>query len=149
MKKTIEQQFFFPHSPEVVWEYLTKAELLQQWLMPNNFKPQLGYEFEFTTKPIPSLDLDGIMYCKVLEIVPFKRLTYTWKAGSGNGDISLDTIVEWTLVVKGNGTELQLKHSGFKEIENLNIYNGMTGGWMQNIQKIANLLNTNHGTTNA
>jgi uncharacterized protein YndB with AHSA1/START domain len=149
MQKTIEQQFFFPHSPEVVWEYLTKSELLQQWLMPNNFKPVLGYDFEFTTKPIPSLDLDGIMYCKVLEIVPFKKLTYTWKAGSGNGDISLDTIVEWTLIVKDNGTELQLKHSGFKEIENLNIYNGMTSGWMQNIQKIANLLNAPHGTTNA
>ena len=149
MQKTIEQQFFFPHSPEVVWEYLTKSELLQQWLMPNNFKPVLGYDFEFTTKPIPSLDLDGVMYCKVLEIVPFKKLTYTWKAGSGKGDISLDTIVEWTLIVKDNGTELKLKHSGFKEIENLNIYNGMTSGWMQNIQKIANLLNASHGTTNA
>jgi uncharacterized protein YndB with AHSA1/START domain len=149
MQKTIEQQFFFPHSPEVVWEYLTNAELLQQWLMPNNFKPVLGYDFEFTTKPIPSLDLDGIMYCKVLEIVPFKKLMYTWKAGSGKGDISLDTIVEWTLIVKHNGTELQLKHSGFKEIENFNIYTGMTGGWMQNIQKIANLLNASHGTTNA
>jgi uncharacterized protein YndB with AHSA1/START domain len=140
MQKTIKHQFFFPNSPEDVWEYLTKAELMQQWLMPNNFELILGYYFQFTTKPMPSLQLDGIFHCKVVEIVPFKKLTYTWKAGSGKGDISLDTIVEWTLIVKDNGTELQLKHSGFKEIENFDIYNGMTSGWMQNIQKMSKLI---------
>lgn len=140
MQKTIKHQFFFPNSPEDVWEYLTKAELMQQWLMPNNFELILGYDFQFTTKPMPSLQLDGIFHCKVVEIVPFKKLTYTWKAGSGKGDISLDTIVEWTLIVKDNGTELQLKHSGFKEIENFDIYNGMTSGWMQNIQKMSKLI---------
>jgi uncharacterized protein YndB with AHSA1/START domain len=149
MQKTIKHQFFFPNSPEAVWEYLTNAELMKQWLMPNDFQPILGYDFQFTTKPIPSLQLDGIFNCKVVEIVPLKKLSYSWKGGSGNGEISLDTLVMWTLVPKDNGTELQLVHSGFKEIENFNIYTGMTSGWIQNIQKIANLLNANHGTTNA
>jgi uncharacterized protein YndB with AHSA1/START domain len=149
MQKTIKHQFFFPNSPEDVWEYLTKAELMQQWLMPNNFELILGYDFQFTTKPIPSLQLDGIFHCKVVEIVPFKRLSYSWKGGPGNGEITLDSLVVWTLIPKDNGTELRLEHSGFKEIENFNVYTGMTDGWLQNIQKIANLLNTNHGTTNA
>jgi uncharacterized protein YndB with AHSA1/START domain len=149
MQKTIKHQFFFPNSPEAVWEYLTKAELMQQWLMPNDFQPILGYDFQFTTKPIPSLQLDGIFNCKVVEIVPCKKLSYSWKGGPGNGEISLDTLVVWTLVPKDNGTELQLVHSGFKEIENFNIYNGMTDGWFKNVQKIINLLNATHGTTNA
>ncbi|HMG83349.1 MAG TPA: SRPBCC domain-containing protein [Ferruginibacter sp.] len=149
MQKTIKHQFFFPNSPEVVWEYLTKSELMKQWLMPNDFQLILGYDFQFTTKPIPSLQLDGIFHCKVVEIVPLKKLSYSWKGGPAEGDITLDSLVVWTLIEKNNGTELQLVHSGFKEIENFDIYTGMTNGWMQNIQKIANLLNTQHGTTNA
>ena len=149
MTKTIHQKIFYPHPAAVVWEYLTTAELMAQWLMVNDFQPILGYDFQFKTKPIPSLDLDGIMYCKVVEIVPFKKLSYTWKAGPGEGKISLDTLVVWTLTEKDNGTELQLVHSGFKEIENLSIYNGMTQGWLQNMQKIVGLLNTKYGTANA
>lgn len=108
--------------------------------MPNNFKATLGHEFQFQTKPIPSLDLDGIFYCKVLEIVPFQKLVYSWKGGSGNGVFSLDTVVEWTLEKHRNGSKLILKHSGFKEI-NLAIFTGMTDGWKQNIQKMVNHLN--------
>jgi uncharacterized protein YndB with AHSA1/START domain len=140
MQKTIKHQFFFPNPPEVVWEYLTKAELIEQWLMPNDFQLMLGYEFRFIVKPMPSLNLDGIAYCKILEIVPFKKLTYSWKAGPGAGEISLDSIVEWTFIPKDNGTELQLVHSGFKEIENFNVYTAMDNGWVKQVGLITGLI---------
>jgi len=150
MPNTIQHSFFFSHQPEVVWEYLTTAELLAQWLMPNDFQPVLGHEFRFTTKPLPIFDFDGICYCKVLEISPLRKLSYSWKGGPGNGKISLDTIVEWTLVEKDNGTELHLKHSGFDETENLKIYAGMSQGWIQNIQKMSDKINlAKNGTANA
>ncbi len=150
MTTTIKHHFFYAHPAETVWEFLTKAELLSQWLMPNDFELILGYDFQFTTKPLPQFDCDGIFYCKIVEIVPFKKLSYSWKTGPGSGKISLDSIVVWTLVEKDNGTELQLLQSGFKEIENYNIYTAMTTGWAQNMEKIAKLLNTAaHGTTNA
>lgn len=148
MSKTINHQFFFSHSPESVWEYLTNSELMELWLMPNNFLPIIGHGFEFTTKPIPSLDLDGIFHCKVLEIVPYKKLIYSWKGGPGGGKISFDTLVEWTLLPKENGTELSLVHSGFKEAENFNLYLGMTDGWLKNIKKIEQKLNTAKDATN-
>lgn len=117
--------------------------------MPNNFKPVVGHEFEFRTNPIPSLELNGIFYCKVLEIVPLKKLVYSWKGGSSHGITTLDTIVEWTLEEQKNGTILNLKHSGFKE-ENDSILTGMTDGWLKNIQKMLNHLNTyNNGNTNS
>ena len=141
MNKSIHQQIFYTHPPKAVWAYLTQPELMSQWLMPNDFQPILGYDFSFKTKPIPSLDLDGIFYCKVLEIVPYKKLSYSWKGGPGDGKISLDSLVVWTLVEKNNGTELQLVHSGFKEIENYSIFMGMTDGWAKNMEKIAKLLN--------
>ncbi|HEX9508981.1 MAG TPA: SRPBCC domain-containing protein [Puia sp.] len=148
MTKSIYHKLMFSHPPEVVWEYLTKAELIKLWLMENDFQPIVGFDFQFRTKPIPSLDFDGICYCKVLEIVPFKKLSYSWKGGPGEGKITLDSIVVWKLNPKDNGTELSLEHSGFKEIENFAIYSGMNEGWLKNIQKIAGLINVEYGTAN-
>jgi len=140
MQTEINNEWLYEQSPKVVWEYLTQEDLIALWLMPNNFKPIHGYEFEFQTKPIPSLDLDGIFHCKVLEIIPFQKLIYSWKGGSGNGVISLDTVVEWTLEDYQNGSKLLLKHSGFKE-NNFAIFSGMTDGWKQNIKKMIDHIN--------
>ena len=148
MQKEIKTEWIYEQSPNEVWEYLTQPELIALWLMPNNFKPVLGHEFQFQAKPIPGLDLDGIFYCKILEIVPFQKLTYSWKGGSGNGVFTLDTVVEWSLEKYDNGTKLFLKQWGFKEA-NLAIFTAMTEGWQKNIQKMINHLNaTNNGSTN-
>jgi uncharacterized protein YndB with AHSA1/START domain len=146
MNNEIKNEWVYEQSPKEVWAYLTQAELIERWLMPNNFQAIPGQEFQFTVKPIPSLDLDGIFNCKVLEIVPFQKLTYSWKGGPGGGVITLDTIVEWTLEKHGKGTKLFLKQTGFKE-SNYSIFTGMTSGWQSNMQKMINHLNATHGTT--
>jgi uncharacterized protein YndB with AHSA1/START domain len=140
MIKTIKHTFFFPHPAELVWDYLTKPELLKQWLMPNDIKPVVGHKFEFTSAPKPQMNHDGHNYCEVVEVVPFKKLSYTWKAGPEPGVINLDTLVHWTLTPKDNGTELRLEHSGFNEIENSLIYNGMNEGWTKHVSKILTLV---------
>jgi uncharacterized protein YndB with AHSA1/START domain len=68
----------------------------------------------------------------VLEVKPFTKLIYSWLYNSAN------TKVEWTLVPKGNGTELQLVHSGFVILEDLNLHNG---GWISCGNKLTGLLN--------
>jgi len=150
MARVIKHQYFFAHPVETVWEYLTNSELMAQWLMKNDFQPIVGLDFQFRTNPIPSLDFDGIFYCKVLEVVPFKRLSYSWKSGPGAGEITLDSVVIWKLEPKDKGTELFLEHSGFSKIENLTMYNALNDGWIKNIHKIAERINAaQHGTTNA
>lgn len=150
MTRSIKHQFFFPHPPEMVWEYLTRPELMELWLMKNNFQPILGNDFQFRTNPIPSLDFDGIFYCKVLEIVPFRKLSYSWKSGPGEGKITLDSVVVWNLQQAGKGTELYLEHSGFEKEENLDFYRGLTDGWLEKIHNIANLLKAvRHDNTKA
>ena len=141
MTRSIKHQFFFPHPADVVWEYLTKPELMEQWLMKNDFKPIVGHEFQLRTGPIPSLDFDGIFYCKVLEIVPFKKLSYSWRSGPGGGEITLDSVVVWKLAPNDKGTELSLEHSGFAKEENLNFFNGLNHGWVEKFQNIDKLLN--------
>lgn len=150
MSTSIQQQIFYPHPAAEVWEYLTQPALLSQWLMPNNFQLAVGHEFQFTAKPMPQFNSDGIFHCRVTEIVPFKKLSYSWKTGPGNGDISLDTLVVWTLVEEANGTSLHLEHTGFHETKNLGIYEGMTNGWAKKLQQIADSLNTaTHGANNS
>jgi uncharacterized protein YndB with AHSA1/START domain len=140
MTKSIQHKFFFAHGPQIVWDYLTKPELIEQWLMKNDFLPIIGHDFQFITKPLPDYDFDGIVYCKVLEVIPLKKLSYSWKGGPGNNKITLDSIVVWTLQAKEDGTELSLEHSGFKEMDNAIMYTIMSDGWLKNIHKIDQLI---------
>jgi uncharacterized protein YndB with AHSA1/START domain len=150
MARSIQHQFFFPHPPQLVWEYLTTAELISDWLMENDFQPILGHEFQFRTKPLPSFDFDGIVYCKVLEIVPLKRLSYSWKGGPAKGQITLDSVVQWTLAEKDKGTELSLLHSGFPDEEGVTIYSIMNEGWLKHMQRINERINAaTHDTTHS
>ena len=150
MAASIKHQLFFQHPPEAVWEYLTNAELMELWLMKSNFQPVIGHEFEFRIGRKPSLDFDGIVYCKVLEIVPFKKLSYSWKIGPGDGTVNIDSIVRWELRPKDGGTELVLDHADFVVMENIGIFNAMNTGWLENMHKIVKHLNEkDHGTTNA
>lgn len=150
MKKSIQYTYFFEHSPEIVWEYLTKPELMEQWLMPSNFQPTPGHDFQFRTNPMPAFEFDGNIYCKVLEIDPLKKLSYSWKGGPGNGITTMDTIVEWTLTPENNGTSLYLNHYGFEETVHLPVYPLMQEGWKKNIHKINELIKkAQHDTANA
>jgi uncharacterized protein YndB with AHSA1/START domain len=141
MAASIKHQLFFPHPPAAVWEYLTSAELMELWLMKNNFQPIVGHEFQFRVNPIPSLDFDGIVYCEVLELVPLKKLSYSWKSGPGDGTINVDSVVRWELQSTDKGTELLLNHGDFTVLKNTGIFDAMDKGWLQNIHKIADRLN--------
>jgi len=150
MATSIKHQLFFPHPPRAVWEYLTNAELMELWLMKSDFQPVKGHEFTFRINPVPSLDFDGIVYCKVLEILPFEKLSYSWKLGPGDGTINVDSVVRWELQPKNKGTELLLDHGDFAILENIGIFNAMNVGWLENMHKIAKQLNAaDHGNTNA
>jgi uncharacterized protein YndB with AHSA1/START domain len=149
MAKGIHHKLYFAQPAEIVWEYLTKPELIAQWLMENDFQPIIGYDFQFRTRPVPKLNFDGIVYCRVVQIVPFKKLSYSWKTGPGDGKIVIDSIVEWTLHSKGDGTELQLDHTGITDTE-LNMYSTVNEGWLKNMKKIAELIDrAKHDTTRA
>ncbi|MHB8339156.1 MAG: SRPBCC family protein [Ignavibacteriaceae bacterium] len=136
MKRAIKHTWVLPYPPEIVWEYLTKPDLLSQWLMHNNFQPVIGHEFQFTAKPKIKIGFDGIIYCKVLEIIPYKRLSYTWKGGPAPDKITLDSVVVWTLNDKGQGTEIILEHNGFKGIKNIIPFLMMDKGWVKILKRL-------------
>ena len=84
MKKMIKYNWFFEQSPEIVWKYLTTSDLIAQWLMNNDFELVPGREFMFKSNPQPSMDFDGNVYCRILDIDPLKKLVYSWKIRQGS-----------------------------------------------------------------
>jgi uncharacterized protein YndB with AHSA1/START domain len=133
MAKTLKFEWFFPHEKEVVWECLTTPELITQWLMANDFAPRVGHKFEFRSKPQPGWS--GIVYCEVIEVVPNKRLAYSWKSGSSPEKINMSTVVTWTLTEQANGTKLNLVHDGFAGFRGYMISKMMGKGWNSHIAK--------------
>jgi len=147
MNNEIKHTWQLQHTAEHVWNGLTDSEKMTKWLMPNDFKPVLGRKFMFHTKPIPQMNFDGEIYCEVLELVPMKKLVYSWKGGPGDGTFNLDTVVSWTLTPKDGGIELELVQSGFTE-HNQVTYAAMNTGWRDHIgTRLVELLNKAYNET--
>lgn len=111
MQKEIKQIWFFNQSPQVVWDHLTKPELIELWLGKTDFQPILGHKFRLLGKQGSEID------CQVQEINPFTKLSYSWRKNSAKDNTTFTSKVMWTLVPKENGTELQLVHDGFSALE--------------------------------
>ena len=141
MQREIKHTFFFPHPTVIVWDYLTKPELLSQWLMENDIQLIVGHRFQFRSKPALEIDFDGIVYCEILKIEPLKQLSYSWKCSPTDRGHKIDTVVIWTLLSKDNGTELNLLQTGFKENENELFYMAMNNGWVKETGKLLQTLN--------
>ena len=122
----------FTHAPEKLWRALTEPALLTQWLLRNNFLPEIGREFQFRNDPVG--DWDGVIDCKVLVLVPLQRLVYSWRA------FGLESTVEFTLTgVDGGGTQLRMEHSGFRADQEA-AYKGAQHGWQRFLGNLARLL---------
>jgi len=140
MQKEIRHNWHFSQSPEEVWDYLTKPELIEQWLMKSDFQPIPGHKFHFfggcdhksDKEPKPAA------YCEVLEVKPFTMLSYSWQTNSLFDQKPFDSKVVWTLIPVANGTELQLVHNGFKVLEDVVAHND---GWTRCGNKMVEQLN--------
>jgi uncharacterized protein YndB with AHSA1/START domain len=100
--------------------------------MENDIEPVVGHQFMFRTKPQPGFD--GNVFCRVLEVVPCSRFSYSWKGGPAPGQITLDSVVTWTLSPKENGTELSLEHAGFDTDGNQIGFEMMNAGWKKMLE---------------
>jgi uncharacterized protein YndB with AHSA1/START domain len=106
-----------PHPPEKVWRALTQSQLIEEWLMKNDFKPVVDHRF--------NLRADwGAVDCQVLAVEPNKTLSYTWAA------YGLESVVTWTLTPTSTGTHLRMEQSGFGP-DQQQAYQGAKGGWKQ------------------
>ena len=109
----VERELPFP--PEKIWRALTQQQLIEEWLMKNDFKPVVGHGF--------NLRADwGAVECRVMAVEPNKTLSYTW------GAYGLESVVTWTLTATGAGTHLRMEQSGFRP-DQQQAYHGAKAGW--------------------
>src|SRR5260370_185894 len=103
-----------PHEPEKIWRAVRQPQLIEEWLMKNDFKPVVGHSF--------NLRADwGVVDCQILAVEPNKTLSYTW------GAYGLESVVTWTLTPTSTGTHLRMEQSGFRP-DQQQAYQGARGG---------------------
>jgi uncharacterized protein YndB with AHSA1/START domain len=106
-----------PYPPEKIWRALTQPHLIEDWLMKNDFKPEMDHRF--------TLRGDwGSVDCQVLTLEPNKTLAYAW------GAMGLESVVTWTLTPTADGTQLRMEHVGFRPDQE-QAYRGATAGWQR------------------
>src|ERR1700733_15050481 len=98
MQKEIKHTWHFTQSPQEVWEYLTKPELLEQWLMKSDFQPIVGHKFRFIGGC--NHEDKAAAYCEVLEVNPYSQLAYSWQTNSLFDNQPYNSKVVWTLAAK-------------------------------------------------
>ena len=91
-----------------VWIALTDVDEMRQWYFDlKEFKPEIGFEFEFV------VEHEGNTYhhlCKVTEVIPQKKIAYTWRYKGEPGD----SLVTFELFPDGDKTRLKVTHTGIE-----------------------------------
>jgi uncharacterized protein YndB with AHSA1/START domain len=102
----IERTFSAP--PQRIWKALTDVEEMRRWYFDlKEFKPEVGFEFEFT------VEHEGMKYChlcKITEVISQKKLAYSWRYKGHEGD----SLVTLELSADGDKTRLRLTHEGLE-----------------------------------
>ncbi|WP_443939148.1 SRPBCC family protein [Pedobacter sp. MW01-1-1] len=94
-------------SPERIWKALTQNDELKQWYFQlEDFKPEVGFKFQFSGGPD-----DGPQYlhlCEIKEVLENEKITYSWvyEGNEGYSEVS------WELSPLGDKTKLTLTHTG-------------------------------------
>lgn len=120
-----------PHSPEKIWRALTEGQLIEEWLMKNDFQPVVGHRFNFRSTPAPGWN--GVIDGEVLVVEPNSRLSYSWAT------MGMESAVTWTLTPAKGGTHVRMEQTGFQSEESRE-YKGATYGWRNfigNLERVA------------
>jgi len=106
----------------LVWQAFSTAEDWSRWCFDlKAFQPEEGFEFEFTAG---KGDVTYLHQCRVTEVIPGKRLAFTWRYAGHAGD-SLVTI---DLLAEGPATRVRLVHTGL-ETFTMFARDNFTAGW--------------------
>jgi uncharacterized protein YndB with AHSA1/START domain len=125
--RTLVVERKFAHTPQKIWRALTDPALLAEWLMSNDFKPEIGHKFQFRAKPVAHWD--GIVNCEVLIIEPLKTLSYSWMTWT----------VTFTLTPTDDGVLLRMEQAGFGD-DDKQAYGGAQYGWNMFFGKLDELM---------
>jgi uncharacterized protein YndB with AHSA1/START domain len=92
-----------------VWQAITDKNKMKQWYFDlNAFKPEVGFEFQFHGQG--SKGENYLHKCKITEVIPGKKLSYSWRYEGYPGE----SLLTFELFQEGNQTRLKLTHAGLE-----------------------------------
>jgi uncharacterized protein YndB with AHSA1/START domain len=108
-----------------VWNAITDVDEMRQWYFElKEFKPEVGFEFEFV------VEHEGNTFhhlCKITEVIPQKKIAYTWRYQGQPGD----SLVTFELLGEGNKTRVKVTHTGLETFPKTPAYarKNFEAGW--------------------
>lgn len=112
---------------EMVWKAISDVDQMREWYFDvSDFKAEIGFEFSFEGKTEKGICYNHL--CKVTEVEPGRRLTYSWRYEGWAGD----SFVTWELMPEGDKTRLRLTHAGLETFPKENpdlARENFVGGW--------------------
>ena len=97
---------------EKVWKAISEKEQMKQWYFDlAAFRAEVGFEFQFTGE-----GHKGEKYlhlCKVVEVIPHKKLAYSWTYENLKGY----SVVTFELFPEGATTKIKLTHEGIESFK--------------------------------
>jgi uncharacterized protein YndB with AHSA1/START domain len=93
---------------EKVWQAITDKDKMKQWYFDlQEFKPEVGFEFQFSGG---SKEKTYLHLCKVTEVEKGRKLTHSWQYDGYPGE----SFVTWELFAEGDKTRVKLTHTGLE-----------------------------------
>ncbi|MCD6019479.1 MAG: hypothetical protein K0S53_2600 [Bacteroidetes bacterium] len=125
----IERTYNAPVS--LVWKAITNKEEMQKWYFDfSEFKPEVGFEFQFEGG---TEDKTYLHLCKIMEVIENKKLTYSWRYDGYEGN----SFVTFELFDEGKQTRLKLTHAGLETFPAIKDFakENFEAGWTEIIGK--------------
>jgi len=92
-----------------VWKAITDKDEMKKWYFDLiDFKAEVGFKFQFSGGPSP--ELQYLHLCEITEVIPEKKITYSWSYDGYPGK----SFVTFELFEQENKTLLRLTHKGIE-----------------------------------
>ena len=99
----------YPVTINRVWKAITNGDEMKLWYFDlPDFKPEVGYEFQFMGGPAEDRQYKHL--CKIKEVITGRKLTHSWRYEGYKGN----TLVTFELFDEGPKTRLKLTHEGLE-----------------------------------
>jgi uncharacterized protein YndB with AHSA1/START domain len=99
----VEQTFKVPAT--AVWKALTNKDEMKKWYFNiEDFNLERGSQFQFSAG---TAEKQYVHLCEIVEVVPEKKLVYTWKYDGFAGS----SLLSFKLAEQDNKTYLKLTHT--------------------------------------
>lgn len=105
-ERSVAFEWDLPEAPERVWRALTDAEIVAEWLGPNDLRPEEGASFKVNDPWLGTAPVE----CEVLSVEPGRSIVFGWRDEAERRDGLSSTVTFEIDGTEAGGTHLRIVH---------------------------------------